>query len=1038
MLLCGRAEAGNISVAGPFSGLNDTDSSITIADSEAQDVLNVEPSKDGLALKKRKGYTAYAALTIATSPVRGGIAFKNQSGNNITLYAHDVFVSASSNGGAFSNIITSAPVGSKWSFCATNGVAYAFNHSTFSFVPWSYDGTSLTYYPAMPKASLCATTVDRLLLAGTTDYPNRLYFSRSGTLTDFVVDVDPEDPGFEDIGLSGEKITAIFTTQAEWLVFKSNSMISYQGTNQFDLSPSVISEKIGMVDPHAIVQHEGAVYFKSTSGKIYGYAAGTLNDLSTKIQGTISNITRDSVFTAQYTDKSQFDNGTYFNSTGSVTAGSVDPVPYTNTDTLDADFNAGTLGSSVTVSGDTVYLTVNPPTASSWTAKLSSESSSWIDITSAKELFVAVSYDGPVMTSPDGSSWTTRTSAGNYYWWGITYGEGLFVAVGLGLGDGSNKNVMTSPDGSSWTIRTAGADYGWRSVAYGNGIFVAVSNTGADRSMVSATGTSWSAHSVPENNQWWDIAYGAGVFVAVSIDGNNRVMTTTDGSNWTARATPGLNAWRSIAYGNGLFVAVGRTGNNRVMTSPDGITWTARAPAQYLSWGDVAYGDGLFVAVAGDYLNSAVMTSPDGITWTSQTAAEKNDWYGVSYSTSLNMFAAVSGQGTNKVMISTVAFYTTTGTFTSQAHSIVSSNTPMQEYYGYLTYTSSLPAGTSAYYYVQHASAATAGFSARASTTDYFLLSSSDTVWKYQIDLVKSTNAINTPIIYNVALNFKTTGYWETPEVENTGMSDWGTFQADSTLDSAASLTYDIYVATFSGGTASATPTTITSGATITASTGTHSKVRATNNFTTATETVKLNNLLYSWSVVPDGLANAFEYQGDIYFSVPYNYSVSNNRLLRLDLINNGWSVFDLAVNSPLSLDQYVYFGSPVTGNIYQYPSGDSDNGSAINSYWKSKNYIGSNPYVEKQFNTMSLIMGSDYGSSLDISYTMDTATTTSFSIALTSTTANFVRNNRALPFGNIGTFFNLQVGNNVADQPWTFYGASVDYTDNAWRVIPE
>ena len=105
LLLIGTAQAQNITITGPFSGLNNTDSSITIANSEAQDILNVEPSKDGLALKKRKGYAAYAALAIATSPVRGGIAFKNASGNNIKLYAHDIFVSASSNGGVFSNII---------------------------------------------------------------------------------------------------------------------------------------------------------------------------------------------------------------------------------------------------------------------------------------------------------------------------------------------------------------------------------------------------------------------------------------------------------------------------------------------------------------------------------------------------------------------------------------------------------------------------------------------------------------------------------------------------------------------------------------------------------------------------------------------------------------------------------------------------------------------------------------------------------------------------------------------------------------------
>ena len=474
-----------------------------------------------------------------------------------------------------------------------------------------------------------------------------------------------------------------------------------------------------------------------------------------------------------------------------------------------------------------------------------------------------------------------------------------------------------------------------------------------------------------------------------------------------------------------------------MMTSPDGITWTARnaGGTEPWKWYAVTYTGRIFVAVGN---SNRVMTSYNGITWTIIAAATDSNWRGVVSYDNFLVAVAYWPPTTTQVMTSDTLFFTTTDTFTSQPHSLVASNTPMQTYFGYINYTASLYAGTSAYYYVQHASATTANFTSWTATTDYLLISSTDTVWKYKIDVTASTNTVAAPIIYNVALNFKTTGYWETPEVNTTGMSDWGTFSANSTLDSAASLTYGIYVATFSGGTATASSSALTSGATISTSTGAYTKVRATDNFTTATETVKLHNLQFSWNIATDKMSNAFEYKGNIYFGVPYASSLTNNRLLKFDIEKAAWYPFDIAVNSPMSIDEYVFFGSPTSGYLYRYPLGDSDNTAAINSYWKSKNYIGGNPYVEKTFQRLSIIAGSSYGSNLAVTYTMDTATSTAYTINLTSNTATFVRNNRNLQLGGIGTFFNLQVGNNATNQPWKFFGASVDYADDPWRVLPE
>ena len=865
LMLCANVQAESISVSGPYVGLNDTDSSLTLGAGEAQDTLNVELSKDGLALTKRQGYALNSTLTVATSPITGSVYFKDSSGNNIKIFAHDKYVSKSVNGGAYSNMITTATNGAKWSFCSSQGKVYAFNdqHQT----PWSYDNTAITYYESMPKATMCAMTVDRMLLAGTTDQPNRLYFSQSGGITNFIVGTDPEDPGFEDIGLAGEKITAIFATQSEWLTFKTNSFTSLQGTNQFDLVPSVISEKVGMIDPHAIVQHEGVVYFKAADGKIWGYNSGTITDLSQKIGVLISGITKDEVNSLEYTAKADFDSGVYFASTGSITAGSVEPLHYISEDTSDADFNAGTIsGSSITVDNDEI--TIN------------------------------------------------------------NFPDGEFPNIGAEMGDTTN-----------WT--------------------------GTD------------------------------------------VTAETSASHW---GTYGFYYVPPLSSAHIGCIQIRDSSDNILYRGPNGEAGEktlniSTFPAQIkIAWGNIN---------SCSKIVSITFTRPDELV----------------YNLAGSCISSCTGQPI-RLDISEITPAVTSATFISQ----VFTNTSDPTHYGYFTSTKTVPANTQIDFFIRSSTATTGTFTGWYSTTDYLLLTSTDTIWQYKANIY-NTASYSKPSIQSAGLLFKTTGYWETPEVSMGGMTSWGLFNADTTLTGVSTQTYKIYVATYAGGTANATAELIVPGTLITSSTGTYSKIRATNYFQSATETVRLNNLSYLWNIQTDKMASAFEFKGDVYFSVPYSNSVSNNRLLKLDLTSNGWNVFDIPISAPLNISDNIYFGSPTGGYIYQYPSGDSDNGAAINSYWKSKDFIGVDPYVDNEYQRMSIIAGSDYGSTMNVTYTLDTATSTTYNIALTSTTAGFVRNNRSLPFGDNGSMINLRIGNNAANQPWSFFGAGIDYKKNSWRV---
>ncbi len=308
--------------------------------------------------------------------------------------------------------------------------------------------------------------------------------------------------------------------------------------------------------------------------------------------------------------------------------------------------------------------------AAVWQEGSASKSSQWSAITYGGGTFVAVSWDGDVMSSPDGVTWTTRTQPVGDSWQWVTYGDGLFVAV---ASTGSNR-VMTSPDGITWTSRTAAAMNNWSSVTYGNGLFVAVAcgvnasscNTtgGGYRVMVSEDGIIWTGVVAPEANQWKNVTYGNGLFVAVASTGSDRVMTSPDGITWTSRSAASASGWQRVVYGEGRFVAVSET--DTAMSSEDGITWTTRITPGNSDWYGLAYGGGYFAAL-GDPLTGStyLMISPDGITWTEVTTPNTNFFISMTYGE--GKFVSASTDGTNQVLYSSDGTYGNTISLSSTA-----------------------------------------------------------------------------------------------------------------------------------------------------------------------------------------------------------------------------------------------------------------------------------------------------------------------------------------------------------------------------------
>lgn len=144
-----------------------------------------------------------------------------------------------------------------------------------------------------------------------------------------------------------------------------------------------------------------------------------------------------------------------------------------------------------------------------------------------------------------------------------------------------------------------------------------------------------------------------GIFAVPGYDG--QMASSVDGVNWSI-AYDGIGGmdYSSVAWAAELGLFVGTTAAyGYTAKSSDGVHWTRDTISEANQWNSLAWSPklGMFAAVSRDGTNR-VMTSTNGVTWVTRSAAENNQWYDVCWSPKLEIFAAVASSGTNRVMIS--------------------------------------------------------------------------------------------------------------------------------------------------------------------------------------------------------------------------------------------------------------------------------------------------------------------------------------------------------------------------------------------------
>ena len=224
--------------------------------------------------------------------------------------------------------------------------------------------------------------------------------------------------------------------------------------------------------------------------------------------------------------------------------------------------------------------------------------------------FVALGFDGSIITSSDSVTWKTATAvnAGQDINGGIAYGNGIYVVVGAGGYIATNTAGANNPgtnDPSStisdiitgaWVAQDSKTGLDLYGVAYVKGDFIAVGAQGT--LLTSHDGITWTPRSAGTSNNLWQVAYGAGTYVAVGDSGT--IVSSADSATWTKQTSPTTNSLYAIYFGgNDTFVAAGDLGTIAYSTSGADGSWTLTAAGLNALYGITASGTFVAVGAAG-------------------------------------------------------------------------------------------------------------------------------------------------------------------------------------------------------------------------------------------------------------------------------------------------------------------------------------------------------------------------------------------------------------------------------------------------------
>ncbi len=343
-------------------------------------------------------------------------------------------------------------------------------------------------------------------------------------------------------------------------------------------------------------------------------------------------------------------------------------------------------------------------------------------------------------------------------------------------------------------------------------------------------------------------------------------------------------------------------------------------------------------------------------------------------------------------------------------------------------------------------------WSAWLSTAAGSLVYAPSRYWQYSSSFTTSVGT-SSPRIDLVSLLAATTGQFVTQCIQTgTGITSWGQLSCAQSLAGNGS---EVFYAT-SAATCAALPTTPpvnsagsiqsswvaqTNNGTISVSTNAAIQIGFRSLLTSSTDQAQVDACTIYWTngaASPPSWGTYDPIKNAAYWTSAINNSATSNRVLKYDLNLSEWYPFGLNATALYrdSNTNALYFGDSTGGFWNKYGGVTSDNGSAINSYWKSKDFGNqTNPFLDNNYNKISLVTKNQVTGNMTVTYTTANNASGSYSVSLSTTSGIvYVHSNQNLPLMSPYQFMNIQFGNN-STTAWELDGLMLEYS--SWPLKP-
>lgn len=292
------------------------------------------------------------------------------------------------------------------------------------------------------------------------------------------------------------------------------------------------------------------------------------------------------------------------------------------------------------------------------------------------------------------------------------------------------------------------------------------------------------------------------------------------------------------------------------------------------------------------------------------------------------------------------------------------------------------------------------------------------------------------PIIGSVSFVARSTGTYYSAVHNVSSMNSWGNFSVDD-VSNGGTITYFVRSATSSFTVLSSTPAWAPQikNSIITSSTGTYFQMSSTFSITLATQTPTLNDFTFNWNVGSRKPPMAsMVYDNRYWLSVTTNTADSSNDGVLVLSKGPIWTRFSIHAGAFINWKNQPYFAdADSTGYTYQLEQGLNDNGTAIDSWFKTKDYAPGGIIKDKVWDKFYMVANNEGNYNIYTNYYTDrVATGFSLGTVVQNETPGTLLANLNIPIDathqNFSRTISLKFQNNDIDAPFKFYGGSLKY----------